>query len=42
MMQFFNYYLKDQPPPLWMTKGIPAAFKRKKLNLELDSIQNIP
>jgi len=27
MMQFFNHYLKDNPAPIWMTRGIPA-FRR--------------
>lgn len=27
MTQFFDYYLKDMPPPKWMTEGIPARFK---------------
>jgi fermentation-respiration switch protein FrsA (DUF1100 family) len=25
--QFFNHYLKNAPPPEWMTRGIPAAVK---------------
>ncbi|OQP67793.1 alpha/beta hydrolase family protein [Niastella populi] len=25
--QFFDHYLKDAPPPKWMTKGIPARLK---------------
>ncbi|WP_421918759.1 alpha/beta hydrolase family protein [Marinifilum sp.] len=28
-MQFFDYYLKGEPAPLWMTDGIPALKKGK-------------
>jgi len=31
MFGFFNYYLKDDPMPLWMEKGIPASQKGKVL-----------
>lgn len=31
MFQFFNHYLKDQPMPLWMEKGVPAVEKGKNL-----------
>ncbi len=34
MMQFFNYYLKDEPAPVWLTKGIPAIKKGKTLGYE--------
>ncbi len=27
LLEFFNYYLKDEPPPIWMTEGIPANRK---------------
>ena len=27
MHQFFDHYLKGSPPPLWMTRGIPASMK---------------
>jgi dipeptidyl aminopeptidase/acylaminoacyl peptidase len=27
MMGFFDYYLKDEPMPLWMKEGIPAIEK---------------
>jgi len=28
-MQFFDYYLKGKPAPVWMTDGIPAVKKGK-------------
>jgi len=31
MDQFFDYYLKDAPLPLWMEKGVPAVVKGKEL-----------
>jgi len=31
MMQFFDYYLKDAPEPVWMKQGIPAIKKGKTL-----------
>lgn len=31
MFQFFNHYLKDQPMPDWMDKGIPAIEKGENL-----------
>jgi len=27
MIQFFDHYLKGEPAPVWMTKGIPARLK---------------
>ncbi|NOQ28279.1 MAG: prolyl oligopeptidase family serine peptidase [Bacteroidales bacterium] len=36
MMQFFDHYLKDEPAPMWMTKGIPATEKGKTMGYELD------
>ncbi len=30
MMGFFNHYLKDEPMPEWMDKGLPAVEKGKK------------
>ena len=36
MMQFFNHYLKDEPMPVWMSKGIPATKKGKMDGYELD------
>ena len=37
VFQFFNYYLKDAPPPVWMTRGVPAAEKGLFTGLELDT-----
>ena len=31
MFQFFNHYLKDQPMPEWMDKGVPATEKGENL-----------
>jgi dipeptidyl aminopeptidase/acylaminoacyl peptidase len=36
MLQFFDHYLKDAPPPVWMTKGLPAIEKGKTLRYELE------
>ncbi|MCH6234243.1 prolyl oligopeptidase family serine peptidase [Cognataquiflexum rubidum] len=35
MAQFFDYYLKGAPAPLWMTEGLPAVEKGKTLKYEL-------
>jgi len=35
MRQFFDHYLKDEPAPIWLEKGIPAIDKGKKLGYEL-------
>jgi len=35
MMQFFDHYLKDEPAPEWMEKGIPAIDKGKKDGFKL-------
>jgi dipeptidyl aminopeptidase/acylaminoacyl peptidase len=37
MQQFFDHYLKDAPPPVWMEEGVPAMLKGKTLGLELAS-----
>lgn len=37
MRQFFDYYLKDAPAPVWMTRGIPFALKQVNTGLEIDS-----
>lgn len=34
MSQFFDYYLKDEPMPTWMEKGIPATLKGRTLRYE--------
>ena len=36
MRQFFDYYLLDEPMPLWMKNGVKAIDKGKKLDLELE------
>ncbi len=36
MMQFFDHYLKGDPAPVWMTKGIPAVLKGKNLRYDLN------
>ena len=35
MMQFFDYYLKDAPMPVWMRDGIPAIDKGRKTGYDL-------
>ncbi|WP_276088057.1 prolyl oligopeptidase family serine peptidase [Pedobacter sp. JY14-1] len=40
--QFFDYYLKDKPAPLWMVEGIPAKYKGIKSGLQLDSLNRTP
>ena len=35
MKQFFDHYLKDQPAPVWMEKGIPAIKKGDTKGYEL-------
>jgi dipeptidyl aminopeptidase/acylaminoacyl peptidase len=35
MKQFFDHFLKDAPPPVWMVEGIPAVRKGETLGLEL-------
>jgi len=37
MMQFFNHFLKDEPMPVWMSKGIPATKKGKMNGYQLDT-----
>lgn len=36
MLQFFDHYLKEFPPPIWMTKGIPACKKGIETGFEYD------
>ncbi|MFK8046552.1 MAG: alpha/beta hydrolase family protein [Crocinitomicaceae bacterium] len=38
MRQFFDYYLKDEPMPLWMKNGVPAVEKGNPSNLQLESV----
>ncbi len=35
MMQFFDYYLKDEPMPHWMKMGVPRTEKGKNLGYDL-------
>jgi acetyl esterase/lipase len=35
MQQFFDHYLKDSPPPVWLAEGVPATRKGKTLGLDL-------
>jgi dipeptidyl aminopeptidase/acylaminoacyl peptidase len=35
MQQFFDHYLLDAPPPVWMEIGVPATEKGKNLGLDL-------
>lgn len=35
LSQFFDYYLKGAPAPLWMIEGLPAVEKGKTLKYEL-------
>jgi len=35
--QFFDHYLKETPPPKWMTAGIPAKLKGIYTGYELDT-----
>lgn len=35
MSQFFGHYLKDEPMPVWMAKGLPATLKGRTLGYEL-------
>ena len=36
MEQFFDHYLKDAPPPFWMTRGVPASQKGWETGYQLD------
>jgi len=35
MQQFFDHYLKDAPPPVWLVEGVPAVEKGRTLGLDL-------
>jgi dipeptidyl aminopeptidase/acylaminoacyl peptidase len=35
LAQFFDYYLKDEPMPLWMQEGIPAINKEFEMGYEI-------
>ena len=36
MQQFMDHYLKDEPMPVWMSKGVPAVEQGKNSGLELE------
>jgi dipeptidyl aminopeptidase/acylaminoacyl peptidase len=35
MQQFFDHYLLDAPPPVWMERGVPAVVKGRDMGFEL-------
>ncbi len=39
MRQFFDFYLKDEPMPLWMKNGVPATEKGDPSNLKLENTE---
>lgn len=36
MQQFFDHYLKGEPAPVWLSKGVPALDKGKVTGLDLE------
>jgi dipeptidyl aminopeptidase/acylaminoacyl peptidase len=42
LKQFFDFYLKNAPAPLWMTQGIPANKRGIESGLQLDYSNKIP
>lgn len=36
LQQFFDHYLKGEPAPVWMTKGVPAIEKGKTWGYEIE------
>jgi dipeptidyl aminopeptidase/acylaminoacyl peptidase len=36
MSQYFDYYLKGKPMPIWMKKGVPTILKGKDYGFELE------
>ncbi|RKR80005.1 dipeptidyl aminopeptidase/acylaminoacyl peptidase [Mucilaginibacter gracilis] len=38
--QFFNHYLKNNPEPVWMSRGVPARLKGTETGLEIDTTKN--
>ncbi len=36
LQQFFDHYLKGEPAPVWMTRGVPATEKGKTWGYKLD------
>ena len=39
LTQFFDYYLKGQLPPIWMTEGVPDRLKGIETGYGLDTIK---
>ncbi|MEQ8765302.1 MAG: alpha/beta fold hydrolase, partial [Planctomycetota bacterium] len=35
LQQFFDHYLMDAPPPVWLERGVPAVEKGRDLGLDL-------
>lgn len=42
LTQFFDYYLKGDMPPKWMTEGIPQKLKGRDSGLETDFSGRLP
>ena len=42
MQQFFDHYLKDDPMPKWMSKGIPAIKKGQDFGFEIEEQESNP
>jgi dipeptidyl aminopeptidase/acylaminoacyl peptidase len=42
LLQFFDYYLKGCPAPVWMTKGVPMSSKGKNKGFEYDTSRDVP
>lgn len=40
--QFFDHYLKDKAPPLWMTHGISESYGNGATGFELDTVNKTP
>lgn len=40
--QFFDYYLKNKKPPIWMTEGIPQKLTGVTECIEIDNSNKIP
>ena len=38
LSQYFDYFLKGAPMPVWMSKGVPATLKGKTMGEELEPI----
>jgi dienelactone hydrolase len=42
LIQFFDHYLKGEPSPEWMTRGIPASLKGRESRMEGDKFIKTP